>query len=207
MALNPRPIRPWFRIDQTPPIEFLRFAGVHAILSPDPQPGFDPVPDSPVQIARVSNPMPRAWMATAPRSSTDADQAMRSLLADPDPMARPTVVKLAGTWPQTGTTLPVSDLHTGLNEISFGTTSATASVAVLADAWHPGWRVEVDGKPADALKVAGIFRGVALSPGSHQIVWRFSPWGWRWGWGLFAAGILFGLFMGRAPPVHQDELE
>jgi hypothetical protein len=193
MALNPRPIRPWFQINQEPPTVLLRFAGVHAILAPQARPGFSAIDNSPVHISKISNPMPRAWIATAPRHSPTADHAITNLLGDPDPMVRPTVVKLPGNWPQVGETRQVSNLKRGMNQVSFETESPDASVAVLADSWHPGWTVRVDGTPYQALQVAGIFRGVVLPPGSHFVQWDFRPWGWKWGRILWVLGIFMGL--------------
>ena len=206
MALNPRPIRPWFQINQEPPVNLLRFAGVHAILSPEPRTGFSAIENSPVHISWVPDPMPRAWLATAPRNSPDADHAISHLLQDSDPTARPTVVQLPGTWPEHGETLPIENIEREYNQISFSTQSETASVAVLTDAWHPGWTVTVDGAPATALQVAGVFRGVVLPAGKHHVLWNFEPWGWRWGQILWCIGILMGGYL-RWASVRNNKQE
>jgi hypothetical protein len=44
---------------------------------------------------------------------------------------------------------------------------------VLADPWYPQWRVEVDGRPADLLRVDHAFRGVRVPAGSHRVVFRY----------------------------------
>ncbi len=49
------------------------------------------------------------------------------------------------------------------------------SVLVLTDAWYPGWKVRVDGKPAPVLRVDHALRGVALPPGSHRVEFEFRP--------------------------------
>jgi Bacterial membrane protein YfhO len=46
------------------------------------------------------------------------------------------------------------------------------SLLVLADAWYPGWRVSVDGKPAELVQADHAFRGVVVPAGEHQV--RFS---------------------------------
>jgi len=48
-------------------------------------------------------------------------------------------------------------------------------VLVLADAWYPGWRVTIDGAPTDSFPVDGLFRGVRVSEGAHEIVFRYQP--------------------------------
>jgi uncharacterized membrane protein YfhO len=41
----------------------------------------------------------------------------------------------------------------------------------------PGWAVTVDGEPAEVVEIDGIFLGVAVPPGDHDIVFRYSsPW-------------------------------
>jgi hypothetical protein len=46
---------------------------------------------------------------------------------------------------------------------------------LLNDVWHPWWRAEVDGAPADILKANVIFRAVAVAAGRHQIRFSFHP--------------------------------
>ncbi|MDB5642241.1 MAG: hypothetical protein JWN07_1558 [Hyphomicrobiales bacterium] len=46
---------------------------------------------------------------------------------------------------------------------------------VLNDVWHPWWRVEVDGAPAQMLRANVIFRAVALPPGARQVRFFFDP--------------------------------
>jgi hypothetical protein len=47
---------------------------------------------------------------------------------------------------------------------------------ILADLHYPGWVTEVDGAPAPITPVDGVFRAVAVSPGTHEIVFRYRPW-------------------------------
>jgi hypothetical protein len=44
---------------------------------------------------------------------------------------------------------------------------------VLGDPWYPQWRVEVDGKPAELLRVDHAFRGVRVPAGSHRVVFTY----------------------------------
>ena len=48
-------------------------------------------------------------------------------------------------------------------------------VAVVSELMFPGWRVMVDGVPAKIETVDGLFRGVEISTGSHEIVFSFHP--------------------------------
>jgi hypothetical protein len=44
---------------------------------------------------------------------------------------------------------------------------------VLTDLAYPGWRVSVDGKPAEARLVENVFRGVDVPAGVHRIRWTY----------------------------------
>lgn len=53
--------------------------------------------------------------------------------------------------------------------------SLQPGVLVLHEAFYPGWFVEVDGQPARLLRANVLFRGVEVSEGRHNVVFRFSP--------------------------------
>lgn len=44
---------------------------------------------------------------------------------------------------------------------------------VLADPWYPQWRVTVDGRPAELLRVDHALRGVRVPAGDHQVVFTY----------------------------------
>jgi len=46
---------------------------------------------------------------------------------------------------------------------------------VLNDLWHPWWRVEVNGKPAQLLRADVLFRAVAVPPGKASVRFVFRP--------------------------------
>ena len=72
---------------------------------------------------------------------------------------------------------------------------------VLTDLHYPGWRVEVDGAAQTIERVNGIFRGVWLAPGAHEIVYRYQPESFRLGLFILAAGSLAaGLALWRLGP-------
>ena len=57
-------------------------------------------------------------------------------------------------------------------------------LSVLTDLDYPGWNAEINGEPAPIIRANGMFRGVALTPGKHRIVYRFEPGSLRLGLGL-----------------------
>lgn len=46
---------------------------------------------------------------------------------------------------------------------------------VLSEVYYPGWQVTVDGRSAEMIPVHGIFRGVILPVGNHEVVFQFRP--------------------------------
>lgn|GEM_PF-3585412 len=70
---------------------------------------------------------------------------------------------------------PATLVRYAANEVVAHTDLTAAGVLVLADAWTPGWSVEVDGQPRPLLRVFGGLRGVALESGAHDIRFQFRP--------------------------------
>jgi hypothetical protein len=61
---------------------------------------------------------------------------------------------------------------------------------VLADTAYPGWTATVDGEPAPWWRTNGLFRGVALPPGEHDVVFRFVPTGMWPGLGILLGTLV-----------------
>jgi Bacterial membrane protein YfhO len=56
--------------------------------------------------------------------------------------------------------------------------------------WSPRWRVTVDGKPAELLRVDHNLRGVRVPAGAHQVVFTYHDRAMRLGAALAAATCL-----------------
>lgn len=67
-------------------------------------------------------------------------------------------------------------------EIIVKVSETRPGVLVLADAWYPGWKAIVDGRPMEVIPVDGVFRGVELGEGHHEVVFRYAPNSYRYGW-------------------------
>ena len=59
------------------------------------------------------------------------------------------------------------------DRVELETWSDQPSILVLTDAWHPGWRVTVDGEPVHLGRVNGAFRGVVVPEGRSVVVFRY----------------------------------
>lgn len=70
--------------------------------------------------------------------------------------------------------------------------TASNSLLVLAEKFQNGWRAKVDGRPVPIVAVDHILRGVYLTPGRHQVRFRFDPLPFRVGTWLTLTS--FGLY-------------
>ncbi len=62
----------------------------------------------------------------------------------------------------------------------------------------PGWRLWVDGKEREPVRVNGAFLGALVQPGRHEVAFRYAPKSWRLGWILFGVGVFgAGLILRR----------
>jgi uncharacterized membrane protein YfhO len=66
-------------------------------------------------------------------------------------------------------------LETSPGRWLLSTRSASASILVLAETAYPGWRVEVDGQPAEILTAYTTLKAVCVPPGEHQVLFSYTP--------------------------------
>jgi hypothetical protein len=74
--------------------------------------------------------------------------------------------------------------------------SATHSVLVLSQVFYPGWKAFVDGKQTAVFPADYALTGIAIDPGSHDVVFKFDPLSFKAGLLLSAVtalivGVLF----------------
>ena len=74
--------------------------------------------------------------------------------------------------------------------MSIEVVSPISGVLVLADTNYPGWRCAVDGTAAAIEDVHGVFRGVRVAAGAHNVEFAYKPHSFRWG----CLGSLMGIF-------------
>jgi len=78
------------------------------------------------------------------------------------------------------------------NQETFTVESEQGGLLVRSMAWAPDWRVTVDSRPADLLRVDCALQGVWLEPGAKTVRFEYAPRGFLVGrWiSLFAAVVL-----------------
>lgn len=68
------------------------------------------------------------------------------------------------------------------------------ALLVLGDAWYPGWKASVDGRPEPIHRVDHALRGVVVRPGDRRVTFEYDPASFRIGSALSLAGLgLLGL--------------
>lgn len=99
-------------------------------------------------------------------------------------MALDSLLGNVSAWPVSGLPAPIlsfdnrpyaaaSTLTTSRATVTMET--SVPALVVLAQRDARGWRVEVDGKPAEKLQAGGLFRAVSVGAGRHEIVWTYVP--------------------------------
>lgn len=63
-------------------------------------------------------------------------------------------------------------------------------LVVLSETLEPGWRVDVDGRPAQVIRVDSVLRGVMVPAGLHAVRWHYRVPGLRLGLAVTLAGLL-----------------
>ena len=63
-------------------------------------------------------------------------------------------------------------------------------IIVLADAFDPGWRLTIDGRPAPTLRANLVMRAAAVGAGRHTLLYRYDPASVRIGACISLAGLL-----------------
>jgi hypothetical protein len=173
----------WITLDSSP-------AQVPATPAPEAEQRWKRVADvGPVAIFENQRTMPRAWLVNGERvvSGPQQLQIIRTGKISTDTVWDPLAEALVEN--STGIAFGKEKSPPGRVEIRTlepnGVTVATEAVApsllVLADNYYPGWRAEVDGRPAAIQRVNYNQRGVAVGAGSQIVTFTYQPNSFRLG--------------------------
>jgi hypothetical protein len=65
--------------------------------------------------------------------------------------------------------------YDNVNRIRIKVTAAQPGVLVLSESSYPGWRVTVNGKPANIIRLNYLFQGVEVDSGRQRIQFEYQP--------------------------------
>jgi hypothetical protein len=149
-----------------------------------------------LRVYATPRPLPRATVVDAQRV-LPTEPAQLDAVLDPRFDGRRTVVT---TTPLPGLRSAPGDGSPGVARITrydpgrviVDASARRPSELVLTDVYYPGWKVTLDGRPADMHRVDYLLRGTTLPPGRHRVEFSYEPTSWRIGWivSLLAAVVL-----------------
>jgi len=172
----------------------------------------------PFALIEFTGALPRAKLYADWKASADDAEILKQLA---DPTFDPTKQVLVSSSSKVLPAQAAASANAGTVEItqySFKRVQCSAQasapcVFLLNDRYHENWKVLVDGKPADLLRCNYLMRGVFLTPGHHEIDFRFEPAPGA----LYVtfAGVLLGLILcsvvlvtgWRRPPAGASAIE
>ncbi|MED5371978.1 MAG: hypothetical protein VX899_13250 [Myxococcota bacterium] len=194
-ALNPQLRRPWFPVESVNAQnrQLLEFAAVRYVLAPQALYGLAPVDlgvPTPLEVYALDDDAPRAWVATGARPAANERESLDFLRAGYASRGTPPVEDLGRRLSEDGQVHPVTLVDQGRRVLIELPAETPDGLLVLADRYDRDWEVQVDGEPAELLRVAGLFRGVLVPPGAQQVRFDYRPWSWAWGWVLFGFGLV-----------------
>ncbi|MGM4872189.1 YfhO family protein [Bradyrhizobium sp. 956_D2_N1_5] len=133
-------------------------------------------------IVENPGPLPRALIvhqvSEGHQTPLDIDRSPREVVTSDDPVfiaeakARGVLGPSAGPPSQPEYADITRYDHTRLE---MSASLSQKGVLVLNDAWHPNWKVWVDGEERHLGRVNQAFRGVLLDPGKHVVEMRYAP--------------------------------
>jgi len=137
-------------------IAWLRRAGVTHVLS------FEPLENS-------DWPVTRAWAGT--------DPLLNRAWARREPLY---LYELKGSRGRLSWLKPAADKTANIreyraNRVVADVSSNAGGTLVLTDLDFPGWKVTINGDPAESQTINGMYRGVAVPAGKHTVVWSYHP--------------------------------
>lgn len=91
-------------------------------------------------------------------------------------------------------------------EVEVRTSSSRNALLFLADSYYPGWKVLVDGRPAQLYRADYIFRAVLVPQGEHRVRFLFRPESFAVGtdisiFTLVGLLVFWGVMLGGVPLV------
>ena len=137
--------------------------------------GFDP--KALVPVMRL-HPDPRVYLASAARPVDNYPQAVALMASGHDfhrvPLVEPGWAVSLPSEP------PVPDqpgfariVHFAPEQIAIEAETEHPALLVIAEAWYPGWRAQVNGAQAPCMPVNAWMRGVQVSAGHSQVLLTF----------------------------------
>ena len=122
-------------------------------------------------VYRNPSVLPRFYLVGRVRTATRAEAL--ALLAAPD--FDPHTEAIVEGAVEASATGRVTVLSYSAQDIALETDAPGPALLATSEAWYPGWRASIDGRPAPLVITNGAFRGLAVPAGRHRIHMQFNP--------------------------------
>ena len=141
---------------------------------------------------RIEPDAARAWARVASGEVDLSREVVLDRRPEPDPAGNDAAPLLLARVSEDGPERVVAEL-----------TTTNPGLLVLTDLHYPGWIAESDGRRLPILRADGWFRAVALSAGTHKVVFRYRPIAFYAGAAVSGAALLLILILwGRGEPIR-----
>ncbi len=161
------------------------------------------LPSGDPEVASIESPLRRAFVVPAEQVSRTE---LLERLADPTfDFERLALVEEPLTATGGVATAPVDEgdarVVADQPEMVRVSVKGSGGMLVLADSYAQGWAATVDGAPAPIFKVDGLWRGVQLTPGAHDVWFRYRTPGLGQGAVVSAISLLLACLLFFLRPV------
>lgn len=144
-----------------------------------------------VKIYENTAVLPRAFLVGSWQWVSDSAAAVAAMRDEAFDPARMAVVVGNGESAAPGTTTDgsVEIVDYAPESVRLRAVSEQGGLLVLTDAYYPGWQATVDGVAAEVLPVDGMFRGVFVPAGTHDVAFHYRPNSFRAGTMVSLSGV------------------
>jgi hypothetical protein len=155
--------------------------------------------------------LPRAWFVEKVRAVASWEQAKRVMdTAEFDPRRTAVVECQDATAPKDAGLAPSSKLELPRNFpyiSSLEKVESPSAFLVLSEAWFPGWRAALNGKPHPMWRANGVLRGMSVPAGRHEVKMVYAPTEFRMGTfvSLLSVASLIALSLKLSCPRRAQE--
>ena len=160
-------------------------------------------------VIELPEPLPTAWWVPLDRVERVADRpaalerlrsvapAMVAILEDPN--GPPSVSGGPAVDPR-----PVDRFELSPDRVTVELHAPGEGVVVINEAWYPGWKALVDGRPAEVLRANGFVRAVVVPAGARQVELAFRPAFGQATRALLLLGLLCAAALLLFPVIRRD---
>jgi hypothetical protein len=135
-----------------------------------------------VKIYENLDVLPRAFVVYDWQWAADVAESVAMMESDEFDPRRVAVLVGDGPFPATGEgTGKVEVVSYEPESVVLRAESDVPGLLILTDSFYPGWEATIDGEPATIYAADGLFRGLFIPAGMHEVIFAYRPRWLYWG--------------------------